>query len=189
MNKAAIPLKRGHERTQWLESLGIVPVLNARDLWDATRSPEAKHVLLHLRAFIGDFWLHNDPPHSRAPGVHTGMIAGYISEDQRISVWILPDRHEVEVRVERGGLECLVRLQVPGEIVGCPDREHYRGIFFSLERGERHGNLFDLLSAAAAVVVVALDLVDLRLSKRSAPAWRNQSLPSWRERDLPAMAA
>ncbi|MGF6440238.1 hypothetical protein [Paraburkholderia youngii] len=189
MNNTAIPLKRGPERTQWLESLGIVPVLAARDLWDAERTPEAKHVLLHLRAFLGDFWLHNDPPQSRSPGVHTGTIAGYISEDQRISVWILRDRHEVEVRAERGGLESLVRLQVPGEIVGIPDRENYRGIFFSLERGERHANLYDLLGSAAAAVVVALDLVDLRLGKRTAPAWRAKSLPSWRERDLPAMAA
>ena len=190
MNKKPIPLKHGPERTQWLESLDIVPVLDAEQLWDAKRTPEVKHILLHLRAFIGDFWLTNDTPKPRTPGVHTGMIWGWISDDQMIRVQILPDRHEVEVRAERSGLECCVRLQVPGEIVGAPPfRESYRGIFFSLARGERHVNLYDLLGAAAAVIVVALDLVDLRLSKRTTPEWRPKTLPSWRERDLPALAA
>lgn len=186
MNTAAIPFTPGVERNNWLESLAPVPEFHARDLWEAKRTPETKHVDLHLHALMAHAWLTEDAPFSQSRGCNTAMISGWISDDQRVSVLIAPDRHEVEVRAERHGTECVVRVLVPGEILGAPIRERYRGIFFSLTRGERHANLYDLLEVAATGLVIALDLVDLKLGKKTSPAWAVRPVPSWRERDLPA---
>lgn len=129
MNTAAIPFTPGVERNNWLESLAPVPEFHARDLWEAKRTPETKHVDLHLHALMAHAWLTEDAPFSQSRGCNTAMISGWISDDQRVSVLIAPDRHEVEVRAERHGTECVVRVLVPGEILGAPIRERYRGIF------------------------------------------------------------
>jgi hypothetical protein len=57
-------------------------------------------------------------------------------------------------------------LEVPGEIVGLHREEGYSSVYFSLERGNRHSNLFSLLDALGPAILKTMDLARTKVEEK-----------------------
>jgi len=129
------------------------PAFDAQALLSDTRNVSARSATQQLQAWVGQRALAGEPVFDRSDTTY--RLRGWMHHGQteaHVTVSIRPEEHRVDIDVESGKNVLSTRLTVPGEIVGLTPGEGYSAVYFSLERGERRGNLFDLVSVLGAAV-------------------------------------
>ncbi|MFP3637752.1 hypothetical protein [Paraburkholderia sp. SIMBA_054] len=140
-------------------------VYQARELWEPAREPQAKVILTTLLAFIGKRALAGEPPFDSNFRDGVSRLMGWLDDRYYVRVALKPHEHCVDIEVESRGLASQSRIAIPGEIVGIGPGSGYTSVYFSLTRGERHGNLYSLLDAVSAGIRKTMERTDQKLAQ------------------------
>lgn len=143
-----------------------MPVFAAREMM-REKTAESKALVQELFALIGRRALEGETPFDFSRGTSTGALRGWIGNDSfHLTMEIRPDEFAVWIEISHTFAVVASHLVVPGEIVGLHRGEGYTGVYFSLERCERHSNLFSLLDAVAPAILKTMALARAKVEEK-----------------------
>ena len=83
---------------------------------------------------------------------------GSSNSDTLHEIFIRPKQHEITIAGFKGSNYVFnLKVDIPGELVGTGLENQgstYKGLYFSTERGQRHGNLFSVVNLIADAIVM-----------------------------------
>jgi hypothetical protein len=142
------------------------PVFSARNTMHE-ETPESKAIVQELLALIGRRALEGKTPFDFSRGTSTGALRGWIGNDTfHLTLEIRPEDFMVWIEISHTFATVTSHLEVPGEIVGLHREEGYSSVYFSLERGNRHSNLFSLLDALGPAILKTMDLARTKVEEK-----------------------